>query len=691
MSSHAERLAAGLVDRYRVERKLGEGGMATVYLAEDLRHRRRVAIKMVHPELSAVLGSERFLKEIELTASLQHPHILPLFDSGAAEGLLYYVMPYIEGESLRARMERERPLPVQDAVRITKQVAQALDYAHRHGIVHRDIKPENILLHEDSALVADFGIALAVQSAGGSRLTQTGLSLGTPQYMSPEQAMGERHVDARTDIYALGAVAYEMLAGEPPFTGGTAQAIVAKVITEKPAPLSSHRDTVPAHVAAAVHVALSKLAADRWASARDFATALEEGGRVTMPVAGRSTVALSTPQPARLGRFAALGAVAAATLALGAVLGRGIGAHPMPGGQLIYLDANGVLYRVRFDAQRGRLEGAPEPVADQVRMPIGGVIVFAASRSGDIAYRASPAVNGIRRSLIRVDRAGHVLPLPLPIDAYSSFRVSPDGRRMVLEQTVEGADGGNIFVLSIGDSVMRPFARTGISNYPVWSPDGRRVAWSRLLDGERDIVWQDVDGADSARVMLRRPGEQWQVEFVPGTDRALVREGNATGGPQNLDIVGFRPGSDSVFPFAVRPNVLERAPRASPDGRWVAYVSNETGRDEVFVRRFPGGPAVQVSDGGGAEPVWARERRELFYKGNDDFIAAQFGPGSPFTTVARRKLFSVKRGFFNNPWAARYDVLPGDSTFLMLDPGDDASQADVRTILIQHPAFLADR
>jgi serine/threonine-protein kinase len=186
-------------------------------------------------------------------------------------------------------------------------------------------------------------------------------------------------------------------------------------------------------------------------------------------------------------------------------------------------------------------------------------------------------------------------------------------------------------------------------------------------------------------------GEQWQVEFVPGTDRAVVRDGNATGGPQNLDILGFRPGSDSVFPFAVRPNVLERAPRASPDGRWVAYVSNETGRDEVFVRPFPGGPAVQVSDGGGAEPVWARGRHELFYKGNDDFIAAQFAPGSPFTIVARRKLFSVKRGFFNNPWAARYDVLPGDSTFLMLDPGDDASQADVRTILIQHPAFLSER
>ncbi|HMA19990.1 MAG TPA: serine/threonine-protein kinase, partial [Gemmatimonadaceae bacterium] len=217
----AERLSGTLGDRYRIEREIGAGGMATVYLAEDVRHHRRVAIKVLSPELSAVLGPERFLKEIELTANLQHPHILPLFDSGSADGLLYYVMPYVEGETLRARLTRERQLPVADAVRIATDVADALDYAHKRHVVHRDIKPENILLHDGRPLVADFGIALAVEQAGGSRMTQTGMSLGTPQYMAPEQAMGDRSVDHRADIYALGAVVFEMLAGEPPFTGPT--------------------------------------------------------------------------------------------------------------------------------------------------------------------------------------------------------------------------------------------------------------------------------------------------------------------------------------------------------------------------------------------------------------------------------------------------------------------------------------
>ena len=225
-------LRSALAERYRVERELGVGGMATVYLAEDVRHRRRVALKVLHPELSAVLGPERFLKEIELTASLQHPHILPLFDSGSAAGQLFYVMPFVDGETLRGRLEREKQLRVADALAIAREVADALQYAHERGVVHRDIKPENILLQGGHALVADFGIALAVQQAGGQRMTQTGLSLGTPQYMAPEQAMGDRNVDARADIYALGAVTYEMLAGEPPFTGPTAQAIVAKVITE---------------------------------------------------------------------------------------------------------------------------------------------------------------------------------------------------------------------------------------------------------------------------------------------------------------------------------------------------------------------------------------------------------------------------------------------------------------------------
>src|SRR5688572_23462566 len=208
MTGVIPRLGAAISDRYRIERELGTGGMATVYLAEDVRHRRRVALKVLHPELSAVLGPERFLKEIELTASLQHPHILPLFDSGSADGQLYYVMPFVDGETLRARLERERQLPVADAVRLATEVADALSYAHGRGVVHRDIKPENILLQGGHALVADFGIALAVQQAGGQRMTQTGLSLGTPQYMSPEQAMGEKAIDARSDVYALGAVSY---------------------------------------------------------------------------------------------------------------------------------------------------------------------------------------------------------------------------------------------------------------------------------------------------------------------------------------------------------------------------------------------------------------------------------------------------------------------------------------------------
>ncbi|CAA9340811.1 MAG: hypothetical protein AVDCRST_MAG40-2390, partial [uncultured Gemmatimonadaceae bacterium] len=269
---------AALADRYAVERVLGRGGMATVWLARDLRHRRLVAVKVLHEDLSAALGPERFLKEIELTAGLQHPHVLPLFDSGAAGGLLYYVMPYVEGETLRTRLARERQLPVDEAVRLAREVADALAYAHARGVVHRDVKPENVLLqggsHGGHALVADFGIALAVQQAGERRLTQTGLAVGTPQYMAPEQAMGDRTLDARADVYALGAVLYEMLAGEPPFTGLTAQAIVARAMTEQPRALRAQRPSVPPHVDHAVRTALEKLPADRFPSAAAFAAAL---------------------------------------------------------------------------------------------------------------------------------------------------------------------------------------------------------------------------------------------------------------------------------------------------------------------------------------------------------------------------------------------------------------------------------
>src|SRR5215212_2253435 len=272
-------LKESLSERYDIEREIGAGGMATVYLARDIRHDRHVALKLLNPELGAVLGVERFLAEIRVTANLQHPNLLPLFDSGAAEGLLFYVMPYVEGESLRARLDRERQLPVDEAVRIATAAAGALGYAHARGVIHRDLKPENILLHEGQPVVADFGIALAVSNAGGARVTQTGLSLGTPQYMSPEQAAGDRAIDGRSDLYSLGAVLYEMLTGDPPHAGTTAQAIIARLIAEEPRPISSQRRAVPEHVDDAVTVALQKLPADRFATAKDFADALN--GRTT--------------------------------------------------------------------------------------------------------------------------------------------------------------------------------------------------------------------------------------------------------------------------------------------------------------------------------------------------------------------------------------------------------------------------
>ena len=256
---------------------------------------------MLHPDLGAALGAERFLSEIKTTAKLQHPHILPLLDSGEADGLLYYVMPVVGGETLRAYLERVQQLPIPEAVRITREVAGALDYAHRQNVIHRDIKPENILLHDGSALVADFGIALAVQSAGGQRMTQTGLSLGTPQYMSPEQAMGEKHIDARADVYALGAMAYEMLTGDAPFTGTTVQAIVAKVLSAEPERPSLVRKTIPPHVEAAVLTALAKLPADRFATAAEFSAALGNTGYDTAVSGVRPVATVSRTERRLLG------------------------------------------------------------------------------------------------------------------------------------------------------------------------------------------------------------------------------------------------------------------------------------------------------------------------------------------------------------------------------------------------------
>jgi serine/threonine-protein kinase len=314
MSDPLASLRRSLQDRYSLERELGRGGMATVYLARDLRHDRPVALKILHPDLAATLGPERFLREIRLAARLQHPHILTVYDSGETVGRLWFTMPYVEGESLRDRLERERQLPLADAVRLTREVALALDFAHRHGAVHRDIKPENILLVDGQAMVADFGIARAL-GAEEQRLTETGLAVGTPAYMSPEQAAGDKQLDARTDIYSLGVVLYEILAGEIPFGGASPQAMIARRLTEAPRPLRQVRETVPESVARAVDRALARAPADRFPSAAEFAKALDEPSSVPTAV-----TAVQPGPAARVRRHAPM----TLALALGFVLGLGV-------------------------------------------------------------------------------------------------------------------------------------------------------------------------------------------------------------------------------------------------------------------------------------------------------------------------------------------------------------------------------
>ena len=568
------RLAAALADRYVIERELGAGGMATVYLAHDIKHDRKVAIKVLRPELAAVIGAERFLKEIKTTANLQHPHILGLIDSGNADGVLWYAMPYVDGESLRDRLLREKQLPVADAVRIASEAASSLDYAHRHGVIHRDIKPENILLHDGSALVADFGIALAASTAG-TRMTETGMSLGTPHYMSPEQAMGEREITARSDVYALGCVAYEMLVGEPPFTGPTAQAIIARVMTEEPRSLALQRKTIPPEVEAAILQALEKLPADRFATAAEFASALH-GEAGASRRAARMTGARPAAPGSRLKLVLAIAAVAVAAFVLGNRLSRHGAVVPVVLGHATHLT---------WDPG---LEVTPALSPD--------------GRS--VAYAAGPVANP--HIIVRVVGEGRALRLTGDsTDAESNPVWSPDGTRVFF------LSRSGIFSAPAGGGPARPEV-PGIDTDPVTSatlaPDGRRLAYTR---GDSLFV-RDASGTSRRVATMAGPALcAWSPAgnlVACATENPLYAEPGTSFGnlsPGRIVLCDVTSGQLHTVTDSLS---LNTSPAWSPDGRWIYFVSSRDGRRDIYMEAIsgsgkPAGAPVRLTVGLGAHTI----------------------------------------------------------------------------------------
>ena len=660
--NETDTLTAALAGRYEVEREIGRGGMAVVYLARDLRHGRKVALKVLKPELAAVVGAERFLAEIETTANLQHPHILALFDSGQVDGTVFYVMPFVDGESLRQRLAREKQLPIDDAVRLAREVADALQYAHAHGVIHRDVKPENILLQGGHALVADFGIALAASKTGGLRMTETGMSLGTPTYMSPEQAMGDRSLDARTDIYALGCVLYEALVGDAPFTGPTAQAVVAKVLTEKAAAIIPRRDRVPPHVERAVLKAIEKLPADRWASAKDFAAALEDRDGLATTASRRFDG--DARRPTGFSVLSGRQWAAAAGLALLVVggayaIGR-LGAGPAGSGDAA------ARFVLNFEPNEHHVfaaTGVPFAIS-----PDGKLIVYAATRSsaaqrlyvrpiGDLRARELQGTDGAIQPAFSPDGRwiafleGNLLKktpaeggTPVTLATLSNPRGVAWGAH---DQIVVGTFSGGLVTVPASGGVSRPLTtvtQAGISHRaPVMLGDGTTVAyWIRhmsggglqndrigivALDGGEASTLSIVAAAvlgliDGQLVYVTAAGALMAVPFDLATRRA-------TGPPVQVDDEVFREPSSNVVLAALstggilifqrgtsvsqlvlssgrgdRRVVLPEAraygfPRFSPDGRRIAVTVTSGGSQTIWIHDRTAGTFARLTDGDG--------------------------------------------------------------------------------------------
>jgi len=584
LTDSLERLRSALSGRYAIERELGAGGMATVYLAQDERHHRQVAIKVLRPELAAALGPERFLREIETTANLRHPHILPLFDSGQAGGevptlergtetFLYYVMPYVEGESLRARLDRVKQLPVDEALQIVREVADALSYAHARGVIHRDIKPENVLLESGHAVVADFGIARAVSAAGGEKLTRTGMAIGTPTYMSPEQAAGSDDLDGRSDLYALGCMLYEMLAGQPPFTGPTVESVVRQHIAAEAPVVTQYRPRVSSEVAAALDRALAKNPADRFATAREFAQAIA----VPRPVIKRAT-----PHAIPNVFWLAAGLAVVALVVLFVLQSSGEGDTTPPATTL------------------RQLTFSPEVEEYPALSPDGEQLIFSRDVGGYRQLVLTRLAGGAEEQLTNGDYDNIQPAWSADGEAVLFVRASRARTRLEPADVFGVFSGGDLWLLDVASRSEQRLV--GDAYNPAVAPDGR-IAFDASRGGTRRIWVADERGRNARQVSSDSSEAVAHVDpsWSPDGARIVFQQIERT----KFDI-GVADVETGVTRRVTDDGFLDVNPVWTADGHALEFSSYRSGglnvwRLPVDARGMPSGPAMQVTTGAGQD------------------------------------------------------------------------------------------